>query len=380
MIAVHELETFAQIDYHSNHEMTHLEVIVQNILLKIKAAVKAEPFKSPAEVYEELFPQELDKLDGSTRSLIVHMFPTKTSLSRSLYRWRNSLMPKVPVTQADFDPKRVISDKIICEMEVRGPNNTVVLLSERSLLESFRKSPNRSIDGTFSTTPFCATIGWAQYLALLHQCNGVWLSTAYVLLPDKTKESYVNGLNLLRKAAIPPGWKVVEGLPNYIVKDTTDASTTDGSSLSSIRVPIDVATSISIDVPALYQDTDSMDVVPADAEIFFVKAKWKKDWELGMTLAIRIVFENDTMDLCVFHNNQIVIRMVQTIGLITMYRTPGPFQVFIVMVRALSYFKYERQTEAMVVLRNYRDANLLENPRLAEFATNLIEWWESKRD
>ena len=189
----------------------------------------------------------------------------------------------------------------------------------------------------------------------------------------------MNGLNLLRKAAIPPGWKVVEGLPNYIVKDTTDASTTDGSSLSSIRVPIDVATSISIDVPALYQDTDSMDVVPADAEIFFVKAKWKKDWELGMTLAIRIVFENDTMDLCVFHNNQIVIRMVQTDGLITMYRTPGPFQVFIVMVRALSYFKYERQAEAMVVLRNYRDANLVGNSRLAECATNLIEWWESER-
>ena len=86
------------------------------------------------------------------------------------------------------------------------------------------------------------------------------------------------------------------------------------------------------------------------------------------------------MDLCVFHNNQIVIRMVQTNGLITMYRTPGPFQVFIVKVRALSYFKYGRQTEAMVVLRNYRDANLLENPRLAECATNLIEWWESKRD
>lgn len=374
MIAVHELETFGQIDNHRNHEMTHLEVVVQNILLKIKAAVKAEPFKSPAEVYEELFPQELDKLDGSTRSLIVHMFPTKTSLNRSLYRWRNSLMPKVPITQADFDPKRVVSDKIICEMEVRGPNNTVVLLSERSLLESFRKSPNRSIDGTFSTTPFCGTIGWAQYLALLHQCNGVWLSTAYVLLPDKTKESYVNGLNLLRKAAIPPGWKVVEGLPNHIVKDNTDASY-----LSSIHVPIDDTSSSLLDGPTVSHDTNIMSVVPADAEIFFVKAKWKKDWELGMTLAIRIVFQGDKMDLCVFHNNQIVIRMVQTDGLITMYRTPGPFQVFIVMVRALSYFKFERQTEAMVVLRNYRDANLLENPRLAECATNLIEWWESER-
>ena len=91
-------------------------------------------------------------------------------------------MPKVPVTQADFDPKKVISDKIICEIEILGPNNAIVLLSERSLLESFRKSPNHSIDGTFSTTPFCVTIGWAQYLALLHQCNGVWLSTAYVLM------------------------------------------------------------------------------------------------------------------------------------------------------------------------------------------------------
>ena len=62
----------------------------------------------------------------------------------------------------------------------------------------------------------------------------MWLSAAYVLLPVKIKKSYVNRLNLLRKTAIPPGWKVVEGLPNYIVKDTTDAS-----SLSSIHVPFD---------------------------------------------------------------------------------------------------------------------------------------------
>ena len=175
-------------------------------------------------------------------------------------------MPKVPVTQADFDPKKVISDKIICEMEILGPNNAIVLLSERSLLESFRKSPNRSIDGTFSTTPFCVTIGWAQYLALLHQCNGVWLSTAYVLLPDKTKESYENGLNLLRRAAIPPGWKVVEGFPNLIISDSDD-NAVDTS---------DEATAQDASVPA--------SAPPADAQIFFVKAKWKKDWELGMTL------------------------------------------------------------------------------------------------
>lgn len=85
------------------------------------------------------------------------------------------------------------------------------------------------------------------------------------------------------------------------------------------------------------------------------------------------------MDLCVFHNNQIVIRMVQSDGLITMYRTPGPYQVFVVMVRALSYLKYERQAEAMEILRNYRDVNLMENPRLAESATRLIDWWESER-
>ena len=57
-----------------------------------------------------------------------------------------------------------------------------------------------------------------------------------------------------------------------------------------------------------------------------------------------------------------------------MYRTPGPYQVFIVMVRALSYIKFERQPEAMTILRNYRD-----NPRLAESASRLIEWWESER-
>ena len=130
-------------------------------------------------------------------------------------------------------------------------------------MESFRKSLNRSIDGTFSTTPFCVTIGWAQYLALLHQCNGVWLSTAYVLLPDKTKESYENGLNLLRRAAIPPGWKVVEGFPNLIISDSEDNAA-------------DEATSQDSSVPA--------SAPPADAQIFFVKAKWKKDWELGMTL------------------------------------------------------------------------------------------------
>ena len=75
------------------------------------------------------------------------------------------------------------------------------------------------------------------------------------------------------------------------------------------------------------------------------------------------------MDLCVFNNNHIFIRMLQTDGPITMYRAPRPFQAFIVKVRALSYFKYKRQTEAMVVLRNYRDANLVENPRLAECET-----------
>ena len=32
MIAVHELETFGQIDYHKNHEMTHVEIAVQSIL------------------------------------------------------------------------------------------------------------------------------------------------------------------------------------------------------------------------------------------------------------------------------------------------------------------------------------------------------------
>ena len=85
------------------------------------------------------------------------------------------------------------------------------------------------------------------------------------------------------------------------------------------------------------------------------------------------------MDLCIFHNNQIVIRMVQSSGLTTMYRTPGPYQVFIVMVRALSYIKFERQPEAMTILRNYRDNLLNENPRLAESATRLIEWWESER-
>ena len=67
--------------------MQPLEITGRDILRKIKAAVKAEPFKSPGEVYEEIFPEELDKLDANTRSLIVHMFPTKTGLYQSLYRF-----------------------------------------------------------------------------------------------------------------------------------------------------------------------------------------------------------------------------------------------------------------------------------------------------
>ena len=74
----------------SKIRMRHLEITVQGILRKIKGVVKAEPFKSPAEVYEEIFPEELDKLDANTRSLIVHMFPIKTSLNRSLYRFNLS--------------------------------------------------------------------------------------------------------------------------------------------------------------------------------------------------------------------------------------------------------------------------------------------------
>ena len=38
-------------------------------------------------------------------------------------------MPKVPITQADFDPRKVVSENIICEMDIYGPNNAIVLLS-----------------------------------------------------------------------------------------------------------------------------------------------------------------------------------------------------------------------------------------------------------
>ena len=69
----------------------------------------------------------------------------------------------------------------------------------------------------------------------------------------------MHGLNLHRKASIPPGWKVVEGFRNYIARETSEVSF-DSSS-----------------VPA---------ALPPDSQIFFVKAKWKKDFELGMTLVM----------------------------------------------------------------------------------------------
>ena len=73
----------------------------------------------------------------------------------------------------------------------------VILMTTNDHLDILAKSPQILADGTFRTTPE----PWLQNFIISAQvCGSVFVPVCFVLLPDKTRESYDNMFSMLKEA------------------------------------------------------------------------------------------------------------------------------------------------------------------------------------
>ena len=76
--------------------------LVEDLRIKVQDAIKADPMRPVAPIYEEMFSELKNSLEGVPREEFISMCPPLSSMASSLYRCVSSpSVPLVPPAQVE---------------------------------------------------------------------------------------------------------------------------------------------------------------------------------------------------------------------------------------------------------------------------------------
>ena len=164
--------------------------------------VLREPMRSLLEIYEEVRNHCTEDMDSKTKLFFLQDFPTFTEIKTVLVRKRREVIQADPKEMSDIDLDLPIFLYKYGENVIKGDlllkdGRRILLFSTNEHLRILARANQILGDGTFRITPGL----WTQtFIISAEVSGGKFVPVAFVLLPDKKKESYLVMFSLLKEA------------------------------------------------------------------------------------------------------------------------------------------------------------------------------------
>ena len=195
------LEEAPAIDEHCCAQ-TGTEAVIKVARMEMRKRVQEDPSRPIPQIYEEVRKETFNQFDESGQFAIAADFPPFRSVQSELFKERRCFIPPEPKSVQDLDLESGFlfegEENIIKGDTIISENKRVVMFSTNALLDVLARGKQILGDGTFKITPSL----FHQVFCISSQVDldGTFVTCAYVLLPDKTKESYNVMFSMLKEA------------------------------------------------------------------------------------------------------------------------------------------------------------------------------------
>ncbi|XP_065314960.1 uncharacterized protein LOC135923892 [Gordionus sp. m RMFG-2023] len=165
----------------------------------LKEQIRAYPYQSKRKTYNQVM--RIRKMDPLVQ-LHPNALPTFISVKSIMNRVIKSLRPPLPLINSDI---RLDSDYTLTldnkTFLISNENNELLIFSTHELLECLCNADQILMDGTFFSCPLLF-----KQLYTIHMINHTIIPCAYILLPNKKKETYFKMLDLLKNYCLSIGF------------------------------------------------------------------------------------------------------------------------------------------------------------------------------
>ena len=154
------------------------------------------------QIYEQVRKETFAEFDEYGQLALTAEFPSYRNIQSYLFKERRCHVPPEPKCVADLDLDRELflegKENIIKGDTLISDNKRVIMYSTDALLDVLARGKQILGDGTFKITPR----GWTQVFTIAAQVDmdGTFVTCAYILLPDKKRESYNIMFSMLKEA------------------------------------------------------------------------------------------------------------------------------------------------------------------------------------
>ena len=183
-------------------EQTGTEAAIKVARMEMRKRVQEDPSRPIPQIYEEVRKETFNQFDESGQFAIAADFPPFRSVQSELFKERRCFIPPEPKSVQDLDLESGFlfegEENIIKGDTIISENKRVVMFITNALLDVLARGKQILGDGTFKITPSL----FHQVFCISSQVDldGTFVTCAYVLLPDKTKESYNVMFSMLKEA------------------------------------------------------------------------------------------------------------------------------------------------------------------------------------
>ncbi|XP_046554261.1 uncharacterized protein LOC124263651 [Haliotis rubra] len=223
----------------------------QRFVSELRKRAREETTQMQTLYTEQLSVEEEDNL---------HVLPSFTSVSSSLYRHRRKTMPALPTTLRREvhleDSWTETSNGRRFLLLSDGEQDKILVFSTTEQLQVLQTADTIYMDGTFTACPGL----WDQVYIIHARCNSVSYPLVFALLPDRQTTTYVRLFRLLKE-------KVLEELNRPLAP-------------AKIQTDFELATIRAIEMEFPNAETKG-------CFFHFSQALWRKTQDLGLTVAYK---------------------------------------------------------------------------------------------